>query len=262
MSRLIQPYSPAFTSSVGSVAAAHLDGSTWLEIDTTLTGVILDSPLFTFSMWVNVAQKSDLGVDVILFSMFSNGAVRSPVVITLTPTATTAAVSASFKGATSKEFDQTTADDVWPGFGQWVNILISAQTDLSAGNKQCTIALNDSVQSLSGFDGDSAFSMGFSTADVTSVGSDVFGGAWLIGDMYDPWVRPGTLLDFSNSALRHDFISSGGHPQDLGSDGSNPGGGTPEIFFHGNAANFGTNRGTGGAFTTNGTLTTAATQPT
>jgi hypothetical protein len=47
----------------------------------------------------------------------------------------------------------------------------------------------------------------------------------------------------------------------LGSDCSTPTGTGPAVCFSGNASTFGTNKGTGGAFTTTGTLTDADTSP-
>lgn len=69
----------------------------------------------------------------------------------------------------------------------------------------------------------------------------------------------------STTANRRKFITAGGSPVDLGNDGSTPTGAAPTIYLHIDdgeaAANFATNRGTGGNFTVNGALTTCATSP-
>lgn len=83
----------------------------------------------------------------------------------------------------------------------------------------------------------------------------------LNGDIAELWFMPGVALDLSNSANRRKFISAGGKPVSLGSDGSTPTGSAPLIFLSGATASWQTNDGTGGGFTLNGTLTTASTSP-
>jgi len=50
-------------------------------------------------------------------------------------------------------------------------------------------------------------------------------------------------------------------PADLGSNGSTPTGTQPLIYFNGDAASAGTNAGSGGNFTINGSPTDAETNP-
>lgn len=78
-------------------------------------------------------------------------------------------------------------------------------------------------------------------------------------DIADVWIAPGvSLLDVDNNIpeiTRRKFISSEGKPV-------NPSGfPTASVIFHGAAASFVTNRGTGGAFALTGTLTDASTSP-
>ncbi len=81
----------------------------------------------------------------------------------------------------------------------------------------------------------------------------------MLGDMADVWVAPGvSLLDGAGlipEATRRLFISATGKPVDPS--------GFPAsaMLFSGNAASFGTNQGTGGAFTTTGTLTNSSSSP-
>lgn len=96
------------------------------------------------------------------------------------------------------------------------------------------------------------------------VGSNLlnFGVDWsYIGDMADLWVAPGVFIDFSVEANRRKFITADGKPVDLGPNCSAPTGTAPAVCFSGDVSSFGTNKGTGGAFTTSGTLTNAATSP-
>lgn len=74
------------------------------------------------------------------------------------------------------------------------------------------------------------------------------------------------FLDLSMVANRRKFRSANGRPVHLGSNGSLPFGVAPFVYFHlddGEAvANFNTNRGVGGSFTTaNGTPATGSTSP-
>lgn len=66
-----------------------------------------------------------------------------------------------------------------------------------------------------------------------------------------------SYLDFSSSANRGLFINSSGYPLFLGTTGQIPTGTSPIIYINGSAANAGTNAGTGGNFTVNGTFLNA-----
>lgn len=85
------------------------------------------------------------------------------------------------------------------------------------------------------------------------------------GGLAEIYFNSAEYLDFSNVANRRKFISSGGKPVHLGTDGSFPTGTAPMVYLHlddGEAvANFATNRGTGGNFTIAGTLATASSSP-
>lgn len=79
--------------------------------------------------------------------------------------------------------------------------------------------------------------------------------------MSDLWAEYGVYVDFSVEATRLKFRNAGGKPVNLGSDGSIPTGGSPIQYFSGATVDWHTNKGTGGGFTENGTLTTASTSP-
>ena len=85
------------------------------------------------------------------------------------------------------------------------------------------------------------------------------------GCMAELYFAPGQYLDFSNVYYRRKFISYGGKPVYLGTDGSLPTGTAPIVYSHladaEAVANFATNRGTGGDFTITGTLATGSTSP-
>ena len=73
-----------------------------------------------------------------------------------------------------------------------------------------------------------------------------------IGFMY----FDGSYIDFSQEANRNKFVDQLGYPIDLGDDGSEPTGSSPLVYMKfDNTAALGTNSGTGGNFTVNGTVT-------
>lgn len=72
------------------------------------------------------------------------------------------------------------------------------------------------------------------------------GGAF-VGDVADIYIAFGQWLDLTNPANVAKFIAAG-KPVDLGADGSTPTGTAPTIFFSGDASEFATNKGLGGAF--------------
>lgn len=83
------------------------------------------------------------------------------------------------------------------------------------------------------------------------------------GDVADLWIDNAEYIDFSVENNRRRFISPGGKPVYLGPNGSSgsPTSSAPIMFFSGHTAAWHTNKGTGGGFTENGALTTAATSP-
>jgi hypothetical protein len=98
-----------------------------------------------------------------------------------------------------------------------------------------------------------------------AVGARTTGTSKFNGCMAEIFFAPGQYLDFSSDGNRRKFISSSGKPVNLGSDGSAPTGTAPLVYLHLDegeaAANFATNRGTGGDFSITGTLATASTSP-
>lgn len=97
-----------------------------------------------------------------------------------------------------------------------------------------------------------------------SVGADVSGSNKLNADIADMFFTP-SYIGLSTESNRRKFITSSLRPVDLGSDGSIPFGTAPILFQRvrpgGIAADFTTNRGTGGGMTMTGTTTLSATNP-
>lgn len=98
-----------------------------------------------------------------------------------------------------------------------------------------------------------------------AVGATPSGSLKFDGCIAELYFAPGQYLDFSVTANRRKFISAAGKPVFLGTTGSLPTGTAPIIFQHLDdaeaAANFATNRGTGGNFAITGALATGSTSP-
>ena len=141
----------------------------------------------------------------------------------------------------------------------WRHVLCS--WDLSTGSKHLYVndVSDDAVISTVNIDID--YGLGnFGVGATPYDNSQKFNGC--IAELY---FAPGQYLDFSAVANRRKFISSGGRPVHLGSDGSLPTGTAPILYQRlsdGEAvANFATNRGTGGNLSITGSLDTASTSP-
>lgn len=141
--------------------------------------------------------------------------------------------------------------------GAWTHVLFSF--DLSdTGKRDIYINGVDSSPSWTTYDN--------SALDVAvpdhRVGANAAGsGSSLNADISELWVAYGVYIDFSVAANRAKFRNSGGKPVNLGTDGSLPTGTAPILFFSSATDAWHTNKGTGGGFTENGTLTTASTSP-
>jgi hypothetical protein len=82
-------------------------------------------------------------------------------------------------------------------------------------------------------------------------------------DICEFWFSETQYVDFTKSTNRALFEAAGGHPGNLGSNGSLPTGSPPILYLRSLYSSFGTNSGTGGSFEFlgKGALTAAATKP-
>jgi len=85
------------------------------------------------------------------------------------------------------------------------------------------------------------------------------GGDFFTGDMAELWFDNTQVLPAATYLTA--FRSASGRPVSLNADGSKPTGSKPLIYLGGPFANWHTNKGSGGGFTINGTLTEATTNP-
>jgi len=152
-------------------------------------------------------------------------------------------------------FEVATVPGDWPGLGVWVHVAFSIDTNHAAGLKVGRIYLNRVASNVvpEGCDVDPAFAGDWGDADISNYrfsDSSPFG---VVADLADLWLAPGQMLDLTNSADLDELVGPAGERVDLGADGSGPTGVAPLFYFSGGASAFPGNRGTGGAFTTNGT---------
>lgn len=149
-----------------------------------------------------------------------------------------------------------------PSNNVWHSLLIAAKTSAVPASRFIKMYLDDAdVTTLFQNDG-AAFNSVFAGLEFMFGHDALFG---ITMDFADYWMAIGqNLFDGSGDipvATRRKFVSAANKPVYLGADGSIPTGIAPTIFFSGDSASFGTNRGTGGAFTQTGSLTNASTSP-
>ena len=118
-------------------------------------------------------------------------------------------------------------------------------------------------------DGESDRNENNATADelIDYDGFDIAVGAYTNGTdkwngfLADFWFDSDTFIELDVTSNRRKFLSANGMPVFLGDDGSIPTGEKPDIFFSGDTITFTSNRGSLGAFTTNGALSFSSSQP-
>jgi hypothetical protein len=144
----------------------------------------------------------------------------------------------------------------------WMCLIGAVQTDLAAGNKIMKLYAGDTALTLTETigDGHPAFNIQFNGEPIYLF-DDTFGDSFT-GDIADLRIMPGVNLltdgDISETTRRL-FIDALGKPVNPAV--ATAALGAPSMLFSGNADTFGTNRGTGGAFTLTGSLTNAGSSP-
>ena len=165
-----------------------------------------------------------------------------------------------FNSALTSFIQRNSAGGTFTASAAWKHVLLSWDTDFSAGNKLLHFYVDGTDVGTSIADSSAAFDIDYTVAGwsvaATTTGSGVFNGA--LAELY---FAPGQYLDFSQEGNREAFRSSSGKPVDLGPTGSDATGTAPILYLPNPAASAGTNAGTGGNFTINGSPATASTSP-
>lgn len=149
-----------------------------------------------------------------------------------------------------------------PRDDRWHHVLISWDTNYAAGLKKKHLYI-DGIDVLSGTvnDPSAAFTLPYNVNDWCVSNTTVrTSSAYIDGGVSEYWFDD-SYMDFSLKANRRKFISSSNRPVILGSDGSKPTGSQPPIYFKGIGTGFNVNSGSGGNFTTTGTLNTPTDTP-
>ncbi len=220
------------------------DGSSdYLSNTANLTGVV-DSKLVSGSLWIKTTQTPAgaelagiLGMSGPLFAVLLNSSGNIYILGKAPSTTTILEMTSSI----------VVNDDAWH------HILFSADM-ANPSNRHLYI---DGANVLSG-----APSTHLDSVIDFTTSSMVGGGALRYnGDMSEVWIDHGTYIDFSILANRQDFYDSSS-AVNLGADGSIPTGAVPSLFLGGTTTTgWETNKGSGGGYTENGTLTDATTAP-
>lgn len=148
------------------------------------------------------------------------------------------------------------SDSTYTSADGWLHILASWDVNALTGKLY-----------INGADDEASPSLTNDTLDYTRgnhwIGRTAYDIQKFDGDLAEFWLAQ-EYLDLSVAANRAKF-STGRRPANLGTDGSRPTGNSPIIYLSSRpgdlAANFGTNKGTGGNFSITGTLAISSTPP-
>lgn len=228
-----------------SAKAVTFDGTNdYLSRTAQLDG-IADGKLGTLSLWINGAQPATSR-----YVMYFGTTGRFSVLVISTDG------SMSISGRTSAGANMFAMNSSTNPVadGSWHHVL--ASWDTSDTNK-CKFYLDDAdvttVALISNNDID------YATAGNIACGAGASGNFRLGADVAEFYFTT-EWLDLTDSAVRAKFIKAG-RPVSLGADGSKPTGTAALLYLKGPASNWGTNAGSGGNFTVNGTFTDASTAP-
>lgn len=144
---------------------------------------------------------------------------------------------------------------------QWHHVLYSCDTNHPAGSKILKLFLDGVDRSEGGADLTAAFKAAFNGLSFY-LGEDSYGHGPVI-DIADFWIEPSKSLLTGGTIAPATVakFSANNKPVSLGANGELPTGTPPAIFFSGDAATFGNNKGSGGSFTWIGTPTNATSSP-
>lgn len=229
--------------------AVKLDGSTtYLSKSGNLTS-IANGKTFSFSLWIRLDSSTGGQVISLGNSSFNYW------------TLTTSNVANEFS-VIARNSAGTIICQIATGLGYsgpgttWYNILCSVNLGTGVSNLYVNNVSDNVVTTLTNDTINFAAS-----AAIYDIGSSADGAPSIMfnGCLAELWWDT-SFIDFSNSTNRAKFISSG-LPVNLGTTGQTPTGSSPLLYLKSAAAQFGTNSGTGGNLTQNGTFAIASSSP-
>ncbi len=229
-----------------AVNAVNFDGTNdWLSRGDGLTGAA-DTKTFLMSWWFKIGG----GDGSTLRWISAEGDL-----VTVTRSGTNHLAINLVSPSISTVWSVATTDTYVVSGATWNHVLIA----LNAAADIQQIYVNDVVPGL-GAPTTSDDLVDFTRSDWANMGKVTTGGNKWDGDIAEYYMT-NEFLDLSVESNRRKFISAGGKPVDMGSDGADPTGTPPLIFFSGPTVGWHTNKGSGGGFTENGALTDASSSP-
>lgn len=255
---LLPFFIPGVTNAINTYSANAVTTSDTDFIENTSISGLSVSKQFTFSAWFNDPDENTLLTATNY--LFKLATLENVLLSTLRIYITSGGQVTMFitDENTSTNIGRFNFGGYTPSNG-WVNLLISL--DLSDTGKR-HVYFNDSIPSGLTWVTYTNTNIDWDTITYSAVSHNTDSQPRsLNGDIADVWFNPGTYIDFSIESNRRKFIKSDGKPVGLGSNGQNPTGSSPLLFFSGDTTSWHTNKGTGGGFTENGTLTTASSSP-
>lgn len=232
-----------------TVNAVKFDGSTnYLDRGAELTGAV-GSKSVSFSLWCRIdALQTGIICDIRNASAGAFG-----FEITYFGGTTQLFVISGYNSSGTQILNVSTVV-AYASTTKWLNLLFSANLSTGATNlyvnnvsdKNTITATNDTID--------------FTKNDCT-IGAGTGFSTKFDGALAEIWIAPNQFIDFSVSGNRALFIDSNGFPVNLGSTGQTPTGTAPLIYLKNPATSVGTNSGTGGNFTANGSFSVASSSP-
>ncbi len=229
-----------------AVNAVNFDGtSDWLTRDGGLTGAV-DNDLALISLWFDMAGGDGVAQNFVRGLTASQFRIRRQVTNDLLIQLETGA------GAIVWAF---LTDDTFLAAGGWHHFLVA----VNASASKRLIYIDDAVAGIHSVT-ENAGDIDWTETDWAIGSSTAAGAERLNADLAEMYFT-NEFLDISVEANRRKFISAGGKPVDLETDGSGPTGTAPLVYFSGATDSWHTNAGSGEGFTEVGELTDAASSP-
>lgn len=228
-----------------SPPAVSFSGTAWLSRGADLTGAA-DGKVGTFCTWVNFQ-----GGDGVQQNFGANTNPNTGIALQRQAAGTFRLFCRNSAGTLITNVASVATVTTASG---WANILCA--WDLAAATVQ--IYINDASSVAAGTIVDDMIDY---TEGEWSVAASPDGANICTAYFSDYYLNLSTFIDLSVTANRRKFISPALKPVYLGANGSAPTGTQPILFLSGTASNYATNKGSGGGFTTNGSLSNAPSSP-
>lgn len=247
---------PASSIFYPTPAGGNFNGTTtYLNRTSSIYGS--DSSQGTLSVWVRQSITGPKSVFEIYNSTTNN-------FISLVFSDGTVSVTISKDNTAANRLSFSSTLNAYLSTTKWYHILASWDVGFSAGSRLLGLCVDGIFDVRSPvISSGTSFTSTYSSMNISNIGvsSITTLGTYFNGDISELCFIPGTYMDISVIANIRKFISDTKRPVYLGSSGNLPVNSTPALFMQGVGTGFNINSGTGGNYTTNGTLGTPTTTP-